>query len=144
MWGSCFWLCTSVRLLLLIPSPPPPTHTQLTHTQLAHTQLNLLTQLTHTTYPHTTQLTHTTCPHTSTLWALRPHDSIHSSRDVLDGCDIGIDMATESKPGENEIKNETKTRCKRDPGPGRSKLPPGKSNRKVEAHQESSTSPAAG
>ena len=45
---------------------------------------------------------------------------------ACDGCDIGIDMARESKPGKNEIK----TRCKRDPGPGRSKLPPGKSNRK--------------
>ena len=35
---------------------------------------------------------------------------------ACDGCDIGIDMARESKPGKNEIKNEIKTRCKRDPG----------------------------
>ena len=53
-------------------------------------------------------------------------------------------MARESKPGKNEIKNEIKTRCKRDPGPGRSKFPPGKSNGKVEAHEGSSSSPAAG
>ena len=30
---------------------------------------------------------------------------LHLSHDVLDGCDIGIDMARESKPGKNEIKN---------------------------------------
>ena len=62
MWGSCFWSCTSVRLL---PSSRHPsaayTHTQLTYTQLTHTPLTH-TPLTHTPLTHT-QLTHT---HTNT------------------------------------------------------------------------------
>ena len=39
MWGSCFWLCTSARLLLLLLLPPPDSHTTFSHTKLTHTQL---------------------------------------------------------------------------------------------------------
>ena len=52
----------------------------------------------------------------------------HDVPDVSDG-GVGTGVARESKPGKNEIKNEIKTKCKRDPSSGRSKLPDSKIGR---------------
>ena len=74
VWGSCFWLCTSVRLLsfLLLPPPFPHTCNSLTHNLLTH-NLPTYNSLTHTTYSHTTY-SHTTYPHTTHSHNLPTHN----------------------------------------------------------------------
>ena len=67
--GSCFWLCTPVRVRPASSSRPVSSHT-ITHTPLSHTTLshthnllthtrNLLTRSTTYSHTHTTQLIHT-------------------------------------------------------------------------------------
>ena len=81
VWGSCFWLCTPVR----VPSVrrlPSLAHNSLTHNSLTHNSLthNLLnTQLPHTQLSHT-QLTHTQLSHTQLSHTQLTHNSLtHNS-----------------------------------------------------------------
>ena len=50
VWGSCFWLCTSARrlvLILLLPLPAPATHNLLTHRLLGDIDLHFAWQAWH-------------------------------------------------------------------------------------------------
>ena len=73
--GSCFWLCTPVRVRPASSSRPVSSHT-ITHTPLSHTTL------THTTYSHTHNLLtrSTTYSHTHTTQLIHTHTSLSHTK----------------------------------------------------------------